>query len=90
MKVVIVPGARNEERIAEIAKIRSDSTEEEWMDYVIGNASRRNSEWFDALYYSDEANNREALQEQARYFDDMLLQDESLYFAERLTKLESL
>ena len=87
MKITITPGVRNEELIAEIKTIHSASTEEEWAEYVGENAASHNEEWFDALYYANQQNNAGALEEQAWYFQEILFDDECMFFAERLAKV---
>lgn len=86
MKVVLVPGPRNEELIQEIKRKKMELPEDDWEEYVMGLVDQ-GEEYFDALYYACESSG-EMLEEQASYFHDRLLNDEKYYFAGRMGSLE--
>ncbi len=85
MDIKIIPGPRNEEKIAAIKELRIESTPEEWEEFVLNCAG--NDALLDALYYSSECG-EEGLQDQEDYFYDLLLDDEKDYFAARLGGIE--
>jgi len=92
MKVILVPGPRNEELIREILEFKAKTaaaqdfesfeSSVEWIGYVDACASM-GDEYMDALYYACE-NGDEMLEEQGRYFHDCLLYDEKYYYAARM------
>lgn len=90
MKVVLIPGPRNEELIAEIleakARLAADPDNDElmleWGEFV-DYCACQGDEYMDALYYACE-NGDEMLAEQAEYFHDCLLYDEKHYYAGRM------
>ena len=88
MKIVLVPGPRNEELVQEILKKKLEFTEDEeaWVDYVT-DLVWLGDEYFDALYYACE-NGDEMLEEQAKYFHERLLDDEKYYYAGRMGGFE--
>ena len=79
MKVVLVPGPRNEELIDEIKRMKIDLPSEEWEEYVC-RLVEQGDECFDALYYACE-NGDQNLETQARYFHESLLCHEKDYYA---------
>lgn len=79
MKVVLVPGPRNEELIEEIKRMKIELSSEDWEDYVCG-LVEQGDEYFDALYYACE-NGDQNLRTQARYFHESLLYHEKDYYA---------
>lgn len=79
MKVVLVPGPRNEELIREIKRMKIELSSEEWEEYVC-ELVEQGDEYFDALYYACE-NGAENLETQARYFHELLLYHEKDYYA---------
>lgn len=85
MKVIFVPGSRNEELIREILRKKSELNQDngEWEEYVCALVSSGEEENFDALYYAC-ANGDEMLAEQAQYFHNLLLHDEKYYYAGRM------
>lgn len=88
MKVVLIPGPRNEELIAEIRKAKETMEHEEYIDYMKELADN-GEEYIDAMYYA--CNNREAMiEEQAQYFHDCLLNDERCYYAVRMSAIDKL
>lgn len=82
MKVVLIPGPRNEELIAEMLEAKSRMDGEEWEEYLLECASQ-GDEYMDAMYYICE-NGEEMLEEQAQYFENCLLGDESAYYVARM------
>ena len=54
MKVVLVPGPRNEELIAEILRNKAMLNEEDWRGYVYDLVADHKEDNFDALYYACE------------------------------------
>ena len=83
MKVMLVPGPRNEELIAEILKNKATMDEEDWWGYVHDLVADHEEDNFDALYYACE-NGDAMLEDQATYFHDCLLWDERYYYADRM------
>ncbi len=83
MRVVLVPGPRDEELIAEILKNKATMDEEDWWEYVHDLVSEHEEGNFDALYYACE-NGDAMLEDQATYFRDCLLWDERYYYADRM------
>lgn len=82
MKVVLIPGPRDEELIAEMLEAKSRMYSEEWEEYLLECASQ-GDEYMDAMYYICE-NGEEMLEEQAQYFENSLLGDESAYYVARM------
>ncbi|MGN0990519.1 MAG: hypothetical protein ACI4O4_03595 [Candidatus Ventricola sp.] len=82
MKVVLIPGPRDEELIEEMLEAKSRMDGEEWEEYMLDCASR-GEEYMDAIYYICE-NGDEMLEEQAQYFENCLLGDESAYYVARM------
>lgn len=88
MKVVLIPGPRDEELIFEIRKAKETMEHEEYIDYMKELAAS-GEEYIDAMYYA--CNNRDVmLEEQAKYFYDCLLNDESYYYAVRMSAIDKL
>lgn len=85
MKVKLIPGPRNEEEIAAIKEIQKTCTLEDWEGFVLNCAE--DEALLDALYYASEYG-ESGLQDQEEYFYDLLLDDESNYFAARLGGIE--
>lgn len=85
MKVKLIPGPRNEEKIAAIKEIQKTCTPEDWEGFVLNCAE--DEALLDALYYASEYG-ESGLQDQEEYFYDLLLDDESNYFAARLGGIE--
>lgn len=84
MKVVLVPGPRNEELIREILKNKATMSEEEWYAYACDLVADHDEANFDALYYTCE-NGDAMLEDQASYFHDCLLWDEYYCYADRMS-----
>ena len=84
MKVKLIPGPRDEEKIAAILNARKTSLED-WYDFCMECAWTHDDTWFDALYYACE-NGDEMLADQEAYFQYCLLNEEHDYYAERMTK----
>ena len=87
MKVVLIPGPRNEELIRDIKRKKMELSEEDWEEYVMELVSQ-GEEYFDALYYACE-NGEEMLKEQASYFYGCLVNDEKFHYAGRMGGFES-
>lgn len=97
MKVVLIPGPRDEAMIEELKKRINNMYDDEGdpsevvddeliaIDEMIDEYGP--DEVFDALYYACE-NREKMLAEQARYFHDCLLYDERNYYIERMTGME--
>ncbi len=88
MKIVMIPGKRDERKIEEVREIKSQASPDEWEDYLI-ECVAQDETYMDALYYADERKGKQALKEQARYFHDLLVDDERYYFVSRLGKTET-
>ena len=85
MKVKLIPGPRDEAKIAAILNARETMSPEDWDDFCGKCAWTYDDAWFDALYYACE-NGDEMLADQAQYFHDCLLYEEHGYYAERMTR----
>ena len=85
MQVKLIPGPRDEDKIAEILNARRTMSLDEWYDFCADCAWTHDDSWFDALYYACE-NGDEMLAEQAAYFQERLLYDEHFYYADRMTQ----
>ena len=88
MKIMMIPGERNEELILKVreatASLREDETSEA-LDNLIDEYDM--VAVFDALYYACE-NGEEMLQEQTDYFLERLYCDEAQYYISRMTGIE--
>lgn len=89
MKVVLVPGPRNEELIQYVSKILSlDRDSDEWAeayDELYSHSSEPDaSDMMDALYY---ASNRsaEAIADQEKYLNWLMTDEEYCHFLDRMT-----
>lgn len=89
MKVVMVPGPRNEELIQYVSKLLAlDHDSEEWDDAYAELSSHIKeadaSDMMDALYY---ASNRraEAIADQEKYLNWLMTDEEYGYFLDRMT-----
>lgn len=80
MKVVLVPGSRNEELINRIKQIKTAYPDEAWEQLQ---EYEETEEFFDALFYACE-NGEEMLQEQMEYFQYALMHEENEYFVQRM------
>ena len=97
MKIMMIPGERNEELILKVREatevLRNDEGCEDSEYYecfeVINNLIDEYglTEMFDALYYVCE-NRDEMLQQQTAYFNDLLYHDEVNYYIGRMTGTE--
>lgn len=85
MTIKLIPGPRNEEKIAAIKVIYKSSTPEEWEGFVLNCAGKE--DLLDALYYASECG-EDGMQDQEDYFYDLLMNDERNYFAARLGGIE--
>ena len=85
MTIKLIPGPRDEAKIASIKEIHKMSTPEGWEGFVLNCAEEE--ALLDALYYASEYG-EDGLQDQEDYFYDLLLDDESNYFAARLGGIE--
>ena len=86
MKVVLIPGPRDEELIAEILEAKSKMDADEWEEYMTDIVCQGEA-YMDAMYYACE-NGDEMLEDQAQYFENCLLGDESVYYAARMGSYE--
>ena len=80
MKVVLVPGPRNEKLISLIKYAKEANPDEAWealQEYEV------TEEYMDALFYACQ-NGEEMLREQCEYFQYALLNEENEYFFERM------
>ena len=89
MKVVMVPGPRNEELIQYVSKLLSlERDSDEWAeayDELYSHSSETDaSDMMDALYY---ASNRraEAIADQEKYLNWLMTDEEYGYFLDRMT-----
>ena len=86
MKIKLVPGTRDEEKISQIAEARQMLSADEWEEYCYDRASE-NDEWLDAMYYASEYGD-ETLEKWGRYFLDLLTDEKKYYFAADMGGLE--
>ena len=84
MTVKLIPGPRDEEKIATILNARETMSPEDWADFCGECAWTHDGSWFDALYYACE-NGDEMLADQTAYLQWLLLYEEHQYYAERMT-----
>ena len=82
MKVVLIPGPRDEELIAEILEAKSKMDADEWEEYMIDIVCQGDA-YMDAMYYACE-NGDEMLEDQVAYFHERLIYDEKYYYAGRM------
>lgn len=80
MKIVLVPGPRNEKLISLIKKVKDANTDEAWemLEEYEGT-----EEYLDALFYACECG-EEMLREQTEYFQWLLLNEEDEYYVDRM------
>lgn len=83
MKVKIIPGPRDEEKIRAIMNARETLSASEWEEFCSCCVSTHDDTWFDALYYACEDGDK-ALQEQEEYYLDSLLYGEEDFYAARM------
>ena len=84
MKVKLIPGPRDEEKIAAVQNARKTLSEEDYAMFVLDCCeSDEKNAWFDAIYYADQSVDA-GIKEQEEYFNWMLENDELLYFVTRL------
>lgn len=76
MKVVLIPGPRNEELIEKVREAKMNGE-------CIWDICESSSEVFDALYYACECGDM-MLENQAKHFQNCLLNDETEYYVERM------
>lgn len=86
MKVKLIPESCSKDLIEEIHTMREKLPVQEWIEYVIEGCS--DEEFMDALYYACE-NGDARLGDQARYFHELLMNDEAYYYAARMGGFES-
>ena len=88
MKIMMIPGERNEELILKVheatAACRADENSDA-LDNLIDEYGL--VDVFDAMYYACE-NRDEMLQQQTDYFPDLLYCDEVDYYISRMTSIE--
>ena len=84
MKVKLIPGPRDEEKISAVLNARKTLSEDDWVEFVSDCCGSDDREaWFDAIYYAG-GNGDAAIAEQAFYFYEQLIYEEYSYFAGRL------
>ena len=86
MKVKLIPGPRDEEKIAIIQNARKSLSEEDFYCFLNQYCSKgcnNQDVWFDALYYASEYGDK-ALKGQEAYLNWLLRDEEYDYFIERL------
>ena len=85
MKVKLIPGPRDEEKIAAIKELQKTCTPEEWEGFVLNCAG--DEALLDALFYASDSGEY-GIDDQEQYFYDLLMHDERDYFAARLGGIE--
>lgn len=80
MKVVLVPGPRNEELINLIKQVKAEDTEEAWEKLQEYEGTE---EYMDALFYACDYG-EEMLRDQMEYFQWALMEEEDEYFTQRM------
>ena len=84
MTISLIPGPRDEEKIAIIQNARMTLSEDDYWDFVYEHCySDEKNAWFDALYYAGGYGDA-ALKSQEKYFNWALLEEEDDYFINRL------
>ena len=86
MKVKLIPGPRDEEKIAAIQNARKSLSEEDFyyfLDDYCSKGCENQDVWFDALYYASEYGDA-ALNSQEKYLNWLLRDEEYDYFINRL------
>ena len=87
MKVLLVAGPRNEEKInklLEIKRTHPGDWPEIWTEY----AYTQEEEWYNALYYACGEHKDIMLADQAEYLHYYLLNEETEYYAARMCSSE--
>ena len=80
MKIVLVPGPRNEELINLIKQVKAEDTEEAWEKLQEYEGAE---EYMDALFYACDYG-EEMLRDQMEYFQWALMEEEVEYFTQRM------
>lgn len=83
MKVKIIPGPRDEEKIRAITNAHETLSASEWEEFCYKCVSTHDDTWFDALYYACKDGDA-ALREQEEYFLDTILCGEEDFYAARM------
>ena len=86
MTIKLIPGPRDEEKMAVIQNARKSLSEEDFfcfLDQYCSNDCEDQDVWLDALYYASGYGDA-ALSKQAEYFNWALHDEEYSYFIERL------
>ena len=86
MTVKLIPGPRDEEKIAIIKNAHESLTEEDFYSFLYQYCSKgcdNQDVWFDALYYASEYGN-DGLEEHEAYLNWLLRDEEYQYFIDRL------
>ena len=89
MKVKLIPGPRDEEKITIIQNARESLSEDDFycfLDQYCSKGCENQDVWFDALYYASEHGDV-GVKEQEAYFNWLLADEEYQYFIERLLGL---
>lgn len=85
MKIMMIPGARDEELIAKMKDLRENNYDEVYDYFEELIADYGESVAYDTLYYACEYG-KEMLASQAAYFEQMLFNDEKEYYIERMLR----
>lgn len=83
MKIMMIPGTRNEELIAKMKELRENDYDEMYDYFEELIADYGESVAYDTLYYACEDGD-EMLESQAAYFEQVLFDDEREYYVERM------
>lgn len=83
MKIMMIPGERNEELIAKMKELRENDYDEMYDYFEELIADYGESVAYDTLYYACEDGD-EMLASQTAYFEQMLFNDEREYYVERM------
>ena len=88
MKIMMIPGERNEELILKVREATADCRADENSDALDNLIDEYGLvDVFDAMYYACE-NRDEMLQQQTDYFLNLLYCEESNYYISRMTGIE--
>ena len=85
MKIMMIPGERNEELIAKMKELRENDYDEMYNYFEELICDYGESVAYDTLYYACECGD-EMLASQAAYFEYTLFNDEREYYVERMVK----
>ena len=86
MQVRLIPGPYDEEKVATVCQVHNMADVEQWEEFVLNCAE--DEAWLDALCHAAGIDGVHAMQEQERYFHDLLLGNERNHFAARIGRVE--